>query len=189
MIIMIKKQSNRRMRIDSRPGLCGLLLVGLCAITMGMIVPASAQEASNAAAEVFTPVTGTATDLIYGRFSLVNQAVGGTIVLNPVTNTRVVDASKILLLGGLPNAQRSSFIVDGPAGAGLSITLPSAPVPLSLTGAPDMFLTTFVRTGVASPVFDGTGAYNFDVGATLTVNPFQPGGTYEGTFDVTVTSP
>lgn len=64
--------------------------------------------------------------------------------------------------------------------------MPISDTTLSLTGAPNMTVSSFITNIVGTPVFDSAGKYTFTVGATLAVNAFQPGGLYSGTFEVTV---
>jgi Domain of unknown function (DUF4402) len=59
--------------------------------------------------------------------------------------------------------------------------------PGSLTGpGPAMTITNFTTNAGANPKLSGGGRLTFSVGADLVVNSGQPGGSYSGTYSVTV---
>lgn len=147
--------------------------------------PAIAQAARVAAA---TPAKSSATlvhpltllktaDLNFGTI-VVSSA--GTVVVDPTSNS----ASKTggLVLSGAVSA--ASFVG---ASTGLSLIYVATPDPITITrsgGTQTMTVNNFVVQGGNLRLSLATGAFSFNVGATLNVAAGQAEGLYLGTFNV-----
>ena len=115
-------------------------------------------------------------DLDFGTMGPTGTA--GTVTVSPAG---VRDSVDVDLFGGTPSG--ASFDVTGEPGQVYFITLPSS---ATLTnGGSTMSVDNFEDDAGASPTLVG-GSDTFNVGATLNVGAAQAGGTYSGTFAVTV---
>jgi hypothetical protein len=157
-----------------------LLLTGAIA-TMGLAMTSTAQatdETADATAEIETPIAITE-DVSMDFATIVNDPLGDTITLTAA--------------GGISGTGASTFSGTPLAGSFSVTGTPSAPVTISfstgdtLTGpGTAMPLGTFTTNAGGSPAFDVGGDLSFDVGADLTINAAQVGGSYAGTYTLTV---
>lgn len=117
--------------------------------------------------------------LSFGAFV---AGTGGTVVVDP-TGFRSQTGGVMLVPQGLGTA--AQFSVTGTAGAAYAITLP-ATAALSDGNNHSMALNGFVSYPGATGTLSVGGTQSLSVGATLTVSPAQPPGSYTGSFDVIV---
>lgn len=121
--------------------------------------------------------------LDFGRF-VANS--GGTVVMS-ATGVRSRTGSVVLLSS--PTAGQATFTVgkstNGGGNRAVSITLPANGTIRLSSGANSMAVNTFVNNP-ASINSVPNGGTSLSVGATLTVAPNQPPGTYSGSFSLTV---
>jgi hypothetical protein len=117
----------------------------------------------------------------YGTIAVTNG--GGTVTISP---SGTVSAPGGFTVSGLTSAGK--FHVTGKQNCSVSISFLAG----SLTGpGTAMSIGNFTNNAGASPSLNivgaGTlGSLDFSVGADLTVNPNQAGGSYSGTYTVTV---
>ena len=93
-----------------------------------------------------------------------------------------------LLLGGTPH----SALFTGAAGTSsvVNIKIPKQPITLTRIGGTEtMSVSKFTLQGLDKRFVAKQVAFDFRVGATLSVGANQVEGTYTGTFDVTVQYP
>lgn len=166
------------------------LLLAFTAVLTGISLhgkaQASASATANATATIVTPIAITkVTDLQFGNVA-VSATTPGTVEMSP--------AGLRTPLGGvtLPNVTgaftAASFTVTGVSGYTYAITLPTAPVTLSISSgtAPDMTVTDFTSSPSGTGTLTG-GSVTLNVGGTLNVAAAQPAGTYASTTPFTVT--
>ena len=160
-----------------------LRLAAVGGLSLAAASPAlAATTNASATATIVTPIAITkVTDLAFGN---IVAGSGGTLAVSAadvVTPTGVtVPASNT----GTRNA--AVFTVTGEGSYTYAITLPSTDQTITHTNAVDAMV---VNTFVSNP--SGTGALTagtqqLKVGATLNVGAAQVGGTYSGSFSVTV---
>ena len=160
-----------------------LRAAALTACMAALLVPVTANAAdatASASADIIAPISITTNqNLAFGSVSV--GASGGTAVVS-VAGAKSVTGD-VVNEGG--SHAQAIFDVNGSANSAYDITLPSS---ISVTaGANSMTVDTFNsdKAGNSSST-DGTGADQFNVGATLNVGANQAGGTYSGNFTVTV---
>lgn len=149
-------------------------LLAFAAFTRGFAMPeAHAQQV------VLTNARG----LDFGRFV---AAGGGSVTLSP-SGVRTRTGNVILLTS--PNAGQSVFNVSrngsGGANKAVSITLPANGSTRLVSGANSMAVGSFVSSPAILPSISSGGSA-LGVGATLSVAPNQPPGTYSGSFSLIV---
>lgn len=136
----------------------------------------------NAAATIVTPISITKTvDLNFG--AIVPSDAAGTVTVG--TDNSISGTGGVTLIPQLGTHSAASFTVNGAIGALFSVTLPDNTTLTRESGTETMTASTFLHS--ATGTLDGTGAEDFNVGATLAVAASQLPGTYVGQFDVTVT--
>ena len=122
------------------------------------------------------------------EFGYVGVGTGaGTVVINPDTDI-VTTTGGALLLGGTPH----SALFTGAAGTSsvVNIKIPKQPITLTRIGGTEtMSVSKFTLQGLDKRFVAKQVAFDFRVGATLSVGANQVEGTYTGTFDVTVQYP
>ena len=113
----------------------------------------------------------------YGTIAVTSG--GGTVTM---ATTGTVSAPAGFLVSGITNA--GSFHVTGTNGCSVTISFVAG----SLTGpGTAMQIQNFITDAGATPILNPAGgALNFNVGADLVVNAAQAGGSYSGTYTVTV---
>lgn len=137
----------------------------------------AADATGTASATIVAPIAiSQSTAMNFGNIA--PTATAGTVVL--ATNGGTT-ASNVDILAG--SASAAAFAVTGTGSAAYSITLPTS-VTLS-SGTDTMTVDAFSHDAGATPALS-TGADSFNVGATLNVGASQPGGTYAGSYTVSV---
>jgi hypothetical protein len=154
-------------------------------------------SAADAAAPV--PATGNATGTasLLRPLTIIKQAdldFGELVVTGP--GTAVIDPlSGALSTTGLvthvgPAAHPAVFTTTGSRTSNVHIKVPQNPITLTRVGGTEtMTVSAWTLDGPQNRKFPQNAAFNFAVGATLTVAAGQADGTYLGTFDVTVQYP
>jgi hypothetical protein len=112
----------------------------------------------------------------YGTIALTSG--GGTVTL---AANGAISATGGLVLSGVPLSGKFK-VTGGKSGCSVSISFVAG----SLVGPGTMAINNFTTNAGANPTLDGTGVLNFAVGADLAVNAGQLGGSYSGTYSVTV---
>ena len=120
--------------------------------------------------------------LSFGAFV---AGTGGTIAVT--TSSARSQTGGVMLLPQGGTASAAQFSVTGIAGTHYAITLPANDtVVLSDGNNHSMALNRFVSYSGATGMLSGGDTKILSVGATLTVSPAQPPGSYSGSFAVTV---
>ena len=135
--------------------------------------------------------TGSATSTVYRRISIsktsdisfgriVRPTTGSaTIGINASDGARTVGTAVAL---ATPTPTRAAYTVTGESGRTFSVSLS----PFTMTGPPGGSLTvTPTHDAGLSPVLTG-GTFSFNAGASFILTSTTPGGSYSGSFDVTV---
>jgi Domain of unknown function (DUF4402) len=111
----------------------------------------------------------------------------GTAVIDPVSGA--LSTTGLVTHVG-PAAQPAVFTTTGSRTSNVHIRIPQSPITLTRVGGTQtMTVSTWTLDGNQNRKFPQNAAFNFAVGATLTVAAGQADGTYLGTFDVTVQYP
>ena len=111
--------------------------------------------------------------------SIAADPAGDTITLTPADDISGTNVS--LFIGG---TQAALFRARGDRNSAVTISFSSGDF-LSGPGA-NISLGNFVHDAGATPTIGNNQQLNFNVGATLTINPAQLGGDYSGTYSVFV---
>ncbi len=127
--------------------------------------------------------TSTFGDLAFG--SIVPNATGGTVVINPFAGVRTPSGVQVISSTYGPAA----FTLSGESNATYAVTLPSSTTITKTGGTETMTVDTFTSTLsgaglVVTGTLVGTGG-SFKVGGKLHVAADQTPGSYTGTFTVT----
>jgi hypothetical protein len=157
------------------------VLAGSAFVALGLGAT-SAQAATNsvtanANAKILAAVTVTkSTDLNFG--TAVSGAAAGTVA---VSTGGAQTCTTVVCTGG--GATAAGFAIQGTAGGNVAITVPAT---VSLTG-PGTAMSATLTSSAASLVLTGVAATDvFQVGGSLPVAINQAGGSYTGTFTVSV---
>lgn len=135
-----------------------------------------------AAAPLSALTVSAVANLSFGSFI---AGSGGTVVVGTGGSRSKTGAVLLLSQGGVVAA--AQFLVSGTADATYSITLPGDnAVALSDGNSHTMALNSFVSSPSATGMLSGGGSQLIAVGATLSVGSGQAGGSYTGSFNVTV---
>lgn len=122
-------------------------------------------------------------NLEFGEFSPWGQA--GSLTVSPTGSPAVTPNRVTITSQGFP----ARVTVSGTPNSPFSYVLPANRTirvdSTSHTMLIEYFDTSYNATGT-SPVLNSTGTATFSVGARLLVDANQPGGTYAGTFPITV---
>jgi Domain of unknown function (DUF4402) len=117
-----------------------------------------------------------ASQMNYG--TIVSPNFSGAVTLSP---SGAISAPGFTLVGG--GASPGKFTVTGKPGCAVTISFSGGV--LFGPGTATMTLSNFTSNPTGTPTLN-QGALNLAVGASLNVNANQPGGTYSGTYTVTV---
>lgn len=133
---------------------------------------------SNASTNIRTAIIITEnTAMTFG--TIFADPAGDTVRMRPNNNLTFTNGSTSL--GGQTSGR---FRVEGEANASISYTVSSGDV---LTGPGVDIPITALQVNRSSPFsLNGRGRRNFRVGATITIAPSQVGGTYTGTYTLTM---
>ncbi len=154
-------------------------LFGSIALGVAVLAALIGGSAAPASASCNKAITVTETQQMnYATIAVTSG--GGTVRMSP---SGTVTAPGGFVLSGAPAA--GTFSVTGTNGCTVTISF----TPGSLTGpGAAMSITNFTTTAGATPTLQPpSGQLSFSVGADLLVNAGQLGGTYSGTYTVTVT--
>jgi hypothetical protein len=126
-------------------------------------------------------------DMNFG--TLASSPAAGTATLNPVTGVVTTTGGVTALpLGTAPSP--ATFVGAGSKNAPYQIRLPKTPITLTRAGGTEtMTVTNWTTDGPTNRNIGANRAFEFNVGAQVAVAANQVGGTYVGTFDVTVHYP
>lgn len=159
-----------------------------------LLVPAAGHAAPVAAP---TPAQATAA-MLYPLEILKNRdmefgyvgttAVAGTVVIDPETDTLSATGGA-MLLGGTPHA--AQFTGAAQSNSVVIIRIPKQPITLTRVGGGTQTMTVsdWTLQGLDKRAAAARVAFDFRVGATLSVNANQAEGLYVGTFDVSIQYP
>jgi hypothetical protein len=125
-------------------------------------------------------------DMDFG--TLITSSASGTATIDPVTGA-VTTAGGVIEVPGSPTSA-GIFMGAGSRNAPYQIRIPSKPMTLTRSGGTEtMTVTNWTLDGPTNRKIGANEAFQFGVGAQLTVAANQAPGTYVGTFDVTVHYP
>lgn len=160
-----------------------LLSVLLPVAAIGAPVPATSNASGNVS--ILRPLTILKqSDLDFGE--LVVRG-GGTAVIDPLTGA-LTTTGLVSHVG--PAAQAAVFTTTGSRTSNVHIRIPQSPITITRVGGTQtMTVSAWTLDGNQNRKFPQNAAFNFAVGATLTVAAGQADGSYLGTFDVTVQYP
>ena len=164
-------------------GVAASLPLFLSAAAVAAPVPAARNAAGTAS--VLRPLTILKqSDMDFGEL-VVRGA--GTAVIDPVSGG--LSTTGLVTPVG-PPAKAAVFTATGSRTSNVHIRIPQNPITLTRVGGTQtMTVSTWTLDGNSNRKIPLTSAFNFAVGATLTVAAGQVDGTYLGTFDVTVQYP
>jgi hypothetical protein len=125
------------------------------------------------------------TDMDFG--TLITSATAGTATIDPVGGG-VTTTGGVTPVGNATSA--AIFLGAGSRNAPYQIRLPNKPITLTRVGGTEtMTVTNWTLDGPTNRKIGANEAFQFGVGAQLSVAANQMDGTYVGTFDVTVHYP
>lgn len=125
------------------------------------------------------------TNMDFGK--LITSATAGTATIDPVSGA-VTTAGGVTATGMATSA--ATFLGAGSRNAPYQIRIPSKPITLTRVGGTEtMTVTNWTLDGPTNRKIGANEAFQFGVGAQLSVAANQASGTYVGTFDVTVHYP
>lgn len=136
-------------------------------------------------ATVFRPITLTGnTDLAFGTISCPRSGAG-SVAIDAATGERTLTGDGIIGIGASPH--RATYTVTGEGGQTFSVTVPPSFV---MTGPGDTITVAVTTTASGTQTLDGTlgsgGSASFGVGGSFSLPTNKAGGTYSGTFVVSV---
>ncbi len=114
------------------------------------------------------------------NFAVITVMLSGDVVT--ITPSGAISSTNGSFFMGTPDA--ASFSAQGDKNAAASISFSSGDT-LTGPGAP-MPLGSFTHDAGVTPTFTSSKKLDFNVGASLTINPSQIGGSYSGQYTVTV---
>jgi hypothetical protein len=165
-----------------------LPLFTFAALALASQASAQATASASATATVLTPISLSKTsDLAFG--AMVRPSTGSnTITIDPTTGNRVLGAGGDASLSNTLSPTRAQFSVGGDGAQAFAITVPS-PVTITRTGGLQTIpvtLTASASNSTLSGSVGGSGTATFGVGGALSLDSTVVGGSYTGTFNVTV---
>jgi hypothetical protein len=127
------------------------------------------------------------TDMNFG--TLATSAAAGTATINAVTGVVTTTGGVTALpIGTAPS--RATFVGAGSKNAAYQIRIPTNPITLTRVGGTEtMTVSNWTLDGPTNRRVPANQAFQFNVGARVAVAANQVGGTYVGTFNVTVHYP
>lgn len=166
--------------------LSGIILMTIASLSVN--AQSTDNATANSTARIIEHITLTYEDQPLAFGSIIKDTDGGTVIIAAETgNVSYTNLPEQLTT----TTSAASFKVTGEVGYVFSLDLPLDDV-VVLTGPAGS--TPMSIDGFNSTINDDSnntipsgGEVDFNVGATLTVNPGQLAGNYTGTFDVTVT--
>jgi hypothetical protein len=167
---------------------------------VAIVANASSQNSAstNASADLLTAMTLTQTSALSFGANILTNTSGGTVVL-PADNTDRLYTGGVAASTVTPAASNASYTVSGNVNEAYSILLPSSVVVTHSSGAigagvrimnitelTAIFNGASENTVTNKSTLDASGNDSFKVGGKLTISEEQLGGTYNGTFQVSV---
>jgi len=143
---------------------------------------------SNADAIVLRPLSLLKkNDMNFG--TLATSPAAGTATINPLTGVVTTTGGVTALpIGTVPSP--ATFVGAGSKNAPYQIRLPKTPITLTRVGGTEtMSVSNWTLDGPTNRNVGANQAFQFNVGARVAVAANQVGGTYVGTFDITVHYP
>ncbi len=141
----------------------------------------AATQTGTASATIVTPLAiAVGLNLRFGKIS--SSAAAGTVLIS-AAGIRTSTGGVGLVSSGSTQGQ-ATFNVTGDFNSTYSIGLPASTT--IVAGANSMTVNTFVSNPATTGTLSATGAQTVNVGATLNVAASQAGGSYTGTFVVTM---
>ena len=172
-----------------RPGHPFATVLAALLLALPSAVPAATPAAeADAGAIVLRPLTLLKKkDLNFG--TLATSPTAGTATINPFTGVVTTTGGVTALpIGTAPSP--AIFVGAGSKNAPYQIRLPKNPITVTRVGGTEtMTVTNWTLDGATNRNVGANRAFEFNVGAQITVAANQAGGTYVGTFDVTVHYP
>ncbi len=166
------------------------LLAVLGALLLGTAPACAAAGSGTSNAAVVSRLSFfSTTDMDFG--TIVRGTGSGTVVMAP---TGVRTATGVTLIGG--NGTAAAFVGRGTFNQIVSISMVASPITITRVGGTEtMQVGTFVIGSAPTTVIltttpllfrigSANGIFGFNVGATLTVNPNQAEGNYQGSFAI-----
>jgi hypothetical protein len=163
----------------------------LAALLLAAPVPlraATPAKESKAGAIVLKPLSLLKkTDMNFG--TLATSPAAGTATINPVTSVVTTTGGVTALpIGTSPSA--AVFVGAGSKNAPYQIRVPNGPITITRVGGTEtMTVSNWTLDGPTNRRVAANQAFQFKVGARVNVGANQVGGTYVGTFNITVHYP
>lgn len=163
------------------------------AVGMGSAAHAQVSESADASAEILAALQLTNdAALDFGSLVMNSNSTGGTVTIN---GSGVRDCFGDVICGPAGSEQPAEFTVTGAANSTISVTVQDLSVnPVSLTHTANVGSPSAEHNIELSDLDDGSlggfttfsGNETFNVGGEITLDGSEIAGTYEGTFNVTV---
>jgi hypothetical protein len=170
-----------RIALPLRLALAALLI----AVPSQLFAAAPPTQASGAAIVLKPLSLIKKTDMNFG--TLITSATAGTATIDPVTGA-VTTAGGVTAVPGATS--QAVFIGAGSKNAPYQIRLPSQPITLTRSGGTEtVTVSNWTTDGPTNRKVGQNQAFQFGIGAQVSVAANQVDGTYVGTFDVTVHYP
>src|SRR6056297_351422 len=164
----------------------GLVLMMMFTVSVVSLAANPVQVSADIYAEVLEAIEVTKAeggDLIFGTPAAPNTgATGGTVIVTPDSST---STTNIPYHDGIVNA--AQFNVQGSSDVNYSVNLPTDDITLTDTVNPSNTMTVNTFTSDLNGGETIGTKSTFYVGGTLNVGVGQPAGSYQGSFEVTVT--
>lgn len=163
-----------------------LNLLTLVIAILGFSTASFAQSASaTGSVRLLTPISIVKNlDLRFGSV-LTNNAAGTVVIGHTGASVRTMGTYTDLTTGADAYGA-AKFTVSGTKSQKFAVTLPTTLSLAGPTGSTPLTVDTFTTDFTAGGTLDATGTKVILVGAKLTIPANQEGGTYSGTFNVTV---
>ncbi len=163
-----------------------LALAALLFAAPSQLLAAAPSKQSTGSAIVLKPLSLIKkTDMDFG--TLITSATAGTATIDPVTGAVATSGGVTAAPGATSEAV---FVGAGSRDAPYQIRLPKNPITLTRVGGTEtMTVSNWTLDGPTNRKIGANEAFEFGVGAQVSVAANQMDGTYVGTFDVTVHYP
>lgn len=163
-----------------------LALSTLLAPAAGQAAPLAAPTPAQANAAMLFPLEILKNrDLDFGYVAA--PVAAGTVVIDPATDT-ISATGGAMLLGGTPHA--AQFTGAAQSNSVVIIRIPKQAITVTRVGGTEtMTVSDWTLQGLDKRAAAARVAFDFRVGATLSINANQAEGLYVGTFDVSIQYP
>ena len=163
-------------------------LAALLAAAPVQLHAATPAKESKGSANVLRPLSLLKkTDMNFG--TLATSPAAGTATINAITSAVTTTGGVTALpLGTAPTA--AAFVGAGSKNAPSQIRVPTGPITITRVGGTEtMTVSNWTLDGATTRRVPANQAFQFKVGARVNVAANQAGGTYVGTFNITVHYP